>query len=217
MESVEKEAKRAQRPEKQLRPENTLESAGTLVVGDALGLGSHAVLGGEGQNDHGCHEGHHVVDVAGPVELCEEGGVGDVGQTLEHGKEHGCTADVEGLPLTEDHNGHGKEACTGHADLEVPGLDGRHDIGQTADGTQSARDDDTGIAHLVDVDAHRVRSLRMLAAGAQTQAEAGLVQHDVADDEQCDAQRDKDAQLQAADAEQERACWSSSAWRCRCR
>ncbi len=44
----------------------------------------------------------------------------------------------------------------------------------------------------------------MLAAGAQTQAEAGLVQHDVADDEQCDAQRDKDAQLQAADAEQER-------------
>ena len=43
----------------------------------------------------------------------------------------------------------------------------------------------------------------MLAAGAQTQAEAGLVQHDVADDEQCDAQRDKDAQLQAADAEQE--------------
>ena len=44
----------------------------------------------------------------------------------------------------------------------------------------------------------------MLAAGAQTQTEAGLVQHDVADDEQCDAQRDKDAQLQAADAEQER-------------
>ena len=59
-------------------------SAGTLVVGDALGLGSHAVLGGEGQNDHGCHEGHHVVDVAGPVELCAAGGVGDVGQTLEH-------------------------------------------------------------------------------------------------------------------------------------
>ena len=137
------------------------------------------------------------------MELCEEGGVGDVGQTLEHGKEHGCAADVEGFPLTEDHNGHGKEACTGHADLEVPGLDGRHDIGQTADRTQSARDDDTGITHLVDVDAHRVRSLRMLAAGAQTQAEAGLVQHDVADDEQCDAQRDKDAQLQAADAEQE--------------
>ena len=44
----------------------------------------------------------------------------------------------------------------------------------------------------------------MFAAGAQTQTEAGLVQHHIADDEQHDAQRHKDAQLQAADAEQER-------------
>ena len=69
---------------------------------------------------------------------------------------------------------------------------------------QHAGDQYAGIAHLVDVDAHGVRCLRMLAAGAQTQAEAGLVQHDIADDEQHDAQRDKDAQLQTADAEQER-------------
>ena len=44
----------------------------------------------------------------------------------------------------------------------------------------------------------------MLAAGTQAQAEAGLVQHDIADDEQDDAQRHKDAQFQLADAEQER-------------
>ena len=44
----------------------------------------------------------------------------------------------------------------------------------------------------------------MFAAGAQAQTEAGLVQHHIADDEQHDAQRHKDAQLQAADAEQER-------------
>ena len=42
----------------------------------------------------------------------------------------------------------------------------------------------------------------MLAAGPQAEAEAGLIQHNVADDEQDDAQRDKDAQLQLADAEQ---------------
>ena len=73
---------------------------------------------------------------------------------------------------------------------------GRHDVGQAADGTQCTGDDDACIAHLIDVDAHGVRCLRMLAAGTQTQAEAGLVQHDIADDEQDDAQRDKDAQLQ---------------------
>ena len=48
---------------------------GALVVGNTLGLGCHAVLGSEGQNDHGCHEGHHIIDVAGPVQLRKEGGV----------------------------------------------------------------------------------------------------------------------------------------------
>ena len=177
--------------------------AGSLVVGDALCLGCHAVLGGKRQNDHGRHERHHVVDVAGPVELGQEGGVGDVGQALEHCKEHGGGADVERLPLAEDHNGHGQETCTGHTDLEVPGLDGRHDVGHAADGAQRTGDEHTGIAHLVDVDAHRIGCLGVLTAGPQTQAEAGLVQHDIADDEQHDAQRDKDAQLQPADAEQE--------------
>ena len=95
-------------------------SAGTLVVGDALCLGGHAVLGREGQDDHGRHERHHVVDVAGPVQLCQEGGICNVGQALEHGKEHGSPKDVEGLPLAEDHNGQGQEACTGHAHLKVP-------------------------------------------------------------------------------------------------
>ena len=41
---------------------------------------------------------------------------------------------------------------------------------------QEAGDQHTGIAHLVDVDTHGVRRLRMLTAGAQPQTEAGLVQ-----------------------------------------
>ena len=191
-------------PEKQLRPWNKPRSAGTLVVRDTLSLGGHAVFGGKGQNDHGCDERHHVIDVAGPVELCQEGGIRNVCQTLEHGKEHGGGTDVEGLPLTKDHNSQCKEARASHADLKVPGLHRGHDICQTADSAQRTGKQHTRVAHLVDVDAHRIGCLRMFAAGPQAQAEAGLVQHHIADDEQHDAQRHKDAQLQAADAEQER-------------
>ena len=43
----------------------------------------------------------------------------------------------------------------------------------------------------------------MLAAGPQPQAEAGLVHHHKADDEQGQPQRHKDAHFQPADAEQE--------------
>ena len=137
------------------------------------------------------------------MQLCQEGGVCNVCQTLEHSKEHGCAKDVEGLPLAKDHNSHGKEACAGHAHLKVPGLHRGHNVGHTADCAQCTGNDNTGIAHLVDIDAHRVRCLRMLAAGTQTQAKAGLVQHHIADDQQNDAQRHKNAQLQPADAEQE--------------
>ena len=158
---------------------------------------------GEGQNNHGRDEGHHVVDVAGPAEVGQEGGVGDVGQALKDGKEHGRPEDVEGLPLAKDHDRQRQEAGAGHADLKVPGLDRRHDVGHAADGAQRARDQNAGVAHLVDVDAHRGGRLRVLAAGPQPQAEAGLVHHHKADDEQHQAQRDKDTQLQPADVEQE--------------
>ena len=137
------------------------------------------------------------------MQLCKEGGVCDVGKALEHGKEHCRAKDVEGLPLTKDHNCQCQKACTGHADFKVPGLHRGHNIGQTADGAQRTGKDDTGVAHLVNVDAHRVRSLRMLAAGTQTQAEAGLIQHDVADHQQDQPQRHEHAEFQPADAEQE--------------
>ena len=119
-----------------------------------------------------------------------------VGQALENGKEHGRPKDVERLPLTKDHDGQGQKAGAGHAHLKVPGLDGGHDIGHAADGAQRARDQHAGVAHLVDVDAHRVSRLGMLAAGAQPQAKAGLVHDDIADDQQGDAQRHKDAHFQ---------------------
>ena len=137
------------------------------------------------------------------MQLCQEGGICNVGQALEHGKEHGRAKDVEGLPLAKDHNGQGQEACTGHAHLKVPGLHRGHDVSHAANGTQGTGEQHTSVAHLVDIDAHRVGCLGMLAAGPQTQAEAGLVQHHIADDQQDDAQRNKDAELQPADAEQE--------------
>ena len=111
---------------------------------------------------------------------------------------------LKGFHWTKDHNSQCKEARASHADLKVPGLHRGHDICQTADSAQRTGKQHTRVAHLVDVDAHRIGCLRMFAAGAQAQTEAGLVQHHIADDEQHDAQRHKDAQLQAADAEQER-------------
>ena len=123
------------------------------------------------------------------MELCQEGGIRNVCQTLEHGKEHGGGTDVERLPLTKDHNSQCKEARASHADLKVPGLHRGHDICQTADSAQRTGKQHTRVAHLVDVDAHRIGCLRMFAAGAQAQAEAGTLEDEGRDDQDEDAER----------------------------
>ena len=109
------------------------------------------------------------------------------------------------LPLAEDHDGQRQEARAGDADLKAPGLNAGDDIGHAADAAEQAGDQHARIAHLVHVDADRIGCLGVFAAGAQAQAEAGLVHDDIADDKQHDAQRDEDAELQVADLEQERA------------
>ena len=119
-----------------------------LIVWNTFGFRSLGILGCEGENNHRCDKRHHVVNVLGQSQMGEDGGVRNVCQTLEHGKEHGSPTDVERLPLAEDHNGHGQEACTRHTDLKVPGLHRGHDIGQAADGAQRTGDHDTCIAHL---------------------------------------------------------------------
>ena len=63
---------------------------------------------------------------------------------------------------------------------------GCHRVGQTADAAQETGDQHASVAHLVDIDAHRVRCLGMLAAGAQAQAKAGLVHDDIGHDKQDD-------------------------------
>ena len=49
-------------------------------------------------------------------------------------------------------------------------------VSQAADAAQEAGDHHAGVAHLVDVDAHGVRRLGMLAAGPHPQAKTGLIQ-----------------------------------------
>jgi replicative DNA helicase len=63
----------------------------------------------------------------------EDGGVRNVCQGTEYRKEYGCSGNVERFPLTEDHNSEGKESGTGYADFEVPGGNGRNDVGKSAD------------------------------------------------------------------------------------
>ena len=110
------------------------------------------------------------------MQLRKEGGVCNVGKALEHSKEHGCAKDVEGLPLAKDHNGQCQKAGTGNADFKVPGLHAGDNVSQAANTAQETGDQHTGIAHAVDVDTNGIRCLGVLAAGAQAQAKAGLVQ-----------------------------------------
>ena len=55
-----------------------------------------------------------------------------------------------------------------------------------AEAAEQAGDQGAGVAHFIDIDADGVRCLRMLAAGAHSQAEAGLVEQDVAHDQRDD-------------------------------
>ena len=128
--------------------------------------------------------------------------VGDVRHGAEQGEEHGGQRDAERLPLAEDHDRQGQEAHAGHALLEVPLGDCGNDVGHAADAAEETGEHYAGVPHPVDVDADAVRGLRMLAAGAQAEAQPGLVQDEVGDQQQDDADRDEHAQLQSADLEQ---------------
>ena len=104
-----------------------------LIVWNTFGFRSLGILGCEGENNHGCDKRHHVVNVLGQSQMGEDGGVRNVCQGTEYRKEYGCSGNVERFPLTEDHNSEGKESGTGYADFEVPGGNGRNDVGKSAD------------------------------------------------------------------------------------
>ena len=103
-----------------------------LIVRNTFGFRSLGILGCEGENNHGCDKRHHAVNVLGQSQMGEDGGVRNVCQGTEYRKEYSCSGNVERFPLTEDHNSEGKESGTGYADFEIPGGNGRNDVGKSA-------------------------------------------------------------------------------------
>ncbi|CAN4040120.1 TetR/AcrR family transcriptional regulator C-terminal domain-containing protein, partial [Dysosmobacter welbionis] len=124
-------------------------------------------------------------------------------QGPEEAEQQRRQGDAGGLPLAEDHHRQGQEAETGHAVFKLPLADARDDIHNAAQAAQHAGDQYAGVAHPVDVDAHGIRCLGMLAAGAQPQAEAGLVQHHIGDYQGDHRQQHAPVELKAADVHQE--------------
>ena len=89
----------------------------TLIVGDTFGFGSAGTLGGEGQNDEGDEVGQHAIEVGADAQLSQKeytvaidvdtGVCG--GNALEKTEEESGPGDIEGLPVTENHNGESEE------------------------------------------------------------------------------------------------------------
>ena len=114
-----------------------------------------------------------------------DAGVGG-GDAFEQTKQEGGPGDVQRPPVTENHHGQRQKAEARHVAVggAVGGGQGVHKAAHTR---QRTGDGGADIAHLVDIDAQRVRRLRILTAGPQPQAEAGLIENDGQDDEQDDA------------------------------
>ena len=72
-----------------------------------------------------------------------------------------------------------------------------------ADAAKEAGDQHARIAHLVDVDAHGVRCLRVLATGTQPQTEAGLVQRHIGRDQAQHRHQHEPVQLEPAHMNQQ--------------
>ena len=184
-------------PRRQQVAVGTADLALTLVVGDAFSLGGVGLLGGQDEYDHRDQIGKHLIDVFLGLHAAEGGQEGNgraVGaDDLEEGKEQRRAQNGQRFPVAEDHDGQGEEAVA--ADGGGEGGAGHEDVGEAADAGEEAGDHDAGIAHLVDVDAHGVRRLGMLAAGPQPQAEAGVVEDDPGNQEEDDGQGNGDVEF----------------------
>ena len=105
---------------------------------------------------------------------------------LEEAEQQRGDRDIHGLPVAEDHNGQCEEAEARH--VAVRGAVCRcQRIDEAAHARERAGNGRARVAHLVDVDAQRIRRLGIFAAGAQAQAEARLIEQDRQDDEKQDA------------------------------
>ena len=152
----------------------------TLVVGDTLGLRRAGILGRKGKHDKRNDVRQHVVQRARQVHRLEEAEARvNVAERTEEAEQQRGQRDALRLPLAEDHNGEGQEAEARHAVFEPPLRNARGNEDDTADAAENARNQHACPAHLIDVDADASSCLRMLAAGHQAQAEAGLVQRHI--------------------------------------
>ena len=136
----------------------------------------------EGQHHQGDDIGQHVIHGAGQVQIAQqvEAAV-HIAQGPEEAEQQRRQGDAGGF--------HWPKIITARARKPKPAtpFSNFHSLTPAMIYTMPPRPPSTpgdqyaGVAHPVDVDAHGIRCLGMLAAGAQPQAEAGLVQHHIGD------------------------------------
>ena len=175
-------------------------SPSALVVRNTFRFRCPGVLGGQCQDDQGDQVGHHVVDGTRDLKGCQEGeSAVYVGQRAEETEQEGCSRDVQGLPLTEDHNGQGQEAEACDAGLKLPLGDACGDVDDSAQTAEKTGDQDAGPAHHFDVDTDGVGCRGVLAACHKTKAEAGLIEDEVGDEKEDQGCQHEPVELEPAD------------------
>ena len=89
---------------------------------------------------------------------------------------------IQRLPVTKDHNRQRQEAEARHIAVGRT-VGGGHRVYKAAHTGQRAGNGGAGIAHLLYIDAQRIRRLGVFTTGPQPQAKAGLIQNNGQNDE----------------------------------
>ena len=99
-----------------------------LIVGDALCLRCAGILRCEGQNHQGDYIGKHIVNVIADPDLRQQVNAVAIdiqcpvagGDTLEQSEQQADDRNIQRLPITEDHNCHGKITKAGNCSVCRP-------------------------------------------------------------------------------------------------
>src|SRR5437588_6348603 len=121
------------------------------------------------------HVRKHAEDLVGEVHTRD---LQAAAESVGAGEQERSAEGADRGPPAEDHRGEGDEtAAAGHVREEVADLLEREV--RAAEAGERAAEDDIGVAHEVDVDAGRLGSQRVLAAGARAKAEHRVEQYEV--------------------------------------
>ena len=158
-------------------------STAALIVGDTLCLGSTGFARGERQNNKRYQIGEHTIEMRAYSQFSQhENAIAvDVnagisgGNALEETKQDRSACDIQRFPVAEYHNRQREEAEAGDIAIGAA-IGGGERVNKSAHTCQRARNGGACIAHFVNVDSQRIGCLRILAAGAQSQTETGLVE-----------------------------------------